>query len=141
MLAVEAPVKKLVVVAGAALAIAAFVHRPHAADRTYHHRLTLHAPVEANAFYLTVFANGRVQHSDCDTQPLEVDMETAELPPLTFTTRAHVYDGCEWRATERLVPNGDHSYAYSYQEEILSCRPGAHPTRATPRTGTVTVDR
>lgn len=141
MLAVEAPVKKLVVVAGAALALAAFVHRPHAAERTYHHRLTLHAPVEDNSVYLTAFARGRVQHTECDARPLELDMQSAELPPLTFMTRAQLFDGCEWRATEHLVPNGDHSYAYSYEEEIISCRAGAHPTRATPRTGTVTVDR
>jgi len=58
---------------------------------------------------------------------------------LTFQTTAFINDGCEWLATERLVPTGSDRYAYSYDEEILSCQPDATPARKTPRTGYVLV--
>ena len=60
---------------------------------------------------------------------------------ITFQTRATLPDSCEWIATEVLTPIDDDTYAYSYDEHMLSCEPGAEPRYvATPRTGTVIVE-
>ena len=140
MLAVEAPVRKLAVIAGATLAIAAFVHRPHAAERvvpqTYHH-LSLHAPSQAHAYYLTVFAKHRLQRTTCDLQSIVVP---GDEKTLDFSTKIHMYDGCLWEGVEHLVKIDDHTYSYSYDENILACEPDATPALKTPRTGIVTVD-
>ena len=139
MLAVEVPVRKLAVVAGAALAIAAFAYRPHAAERVVqssHHRLTLHAPSQSNAYYLTVFARGHLQRTTCDLQSIDASTDKT----IDFSTRFHMYDGCLWEGVEHLVKIDDHTYSYSYDENILSCEPDATPARKTPRTGIVTVD-
>jgi hypothetical protein len=45
-------------------------------------------------------------------------------------------DGCTWRATETLLPDGD-GFRYSYSEEVASCEPGATPAEACSRTGRV----
>jgi hypothetical protein len=138
MLAVEAPVRKLAVVAGAALAVAAFVHRPHAAEMIVqsHHRLTLHTETLPNAIYLTVFADGRVQHDDSALHSIDV---IGEGHAMHFATRT-MYYGCEWEGRESLVPIDAHSYAYSYDEQLIYCEPDARLTVKTPRTGIVTVD-
>ncbi|MGE5185405.1 MAG: hypothetical protein ACM31C_25250 [Acidobacteriota bacterium] len=128
MLAVEVPVLKTVVLGGVALGMAALLHHPHA--HASKHRLSLHAPVRADALYLTVFADGDI----------EVARDDANLRPLTFTTRAFINDGCEWLGIERLTPIDATRYAYSYDESILQCMPDAHPCIKTPRTGIVTVD-
>ena len=86
----------------------------------------LHAPQEPNAIYLTAFERGDVFVQLSGTRQT-----------LTFETRAHVWDGCDWLATETLVPEGNNRYFYSYDEAVLSCEPGATPTRKTPRTGYV----
>jgi hypothetical protein len=140
MLAVEAPVRKLAVIAGATLAIAAFVHRPHAAERVVaqqHHRLTLHAPSLSNAYYLTVFARHHLQRTTCDLQSIDV---TGDDKTIDFSTKIHMYDGCLWEGVEHLSKIDDHTYSYSYDENILACEPDAVPALKTPRTGIVTVD-
>ncbi len=139
MLAVEAPVRKFALLAAAALAIAAFAHRPHAATRVAptHHRLTLHAQSLERAIYLTVFAEGRVQTHDWDLRTIDV---ASEGQTLRFSTRARISDGCLWEGNERLVPIDSKSYAYSYDERIIECEPDAIPAIKTPRTGIVTVD-
>lgn len=138
MLAVEAPVRKLAVIAGATLAIAAFVHRPHAAEMMVqsHHRLTLHTTSRAEAIYLTVFANGRIERMPSDLRPIEI---TGELQELRFSART-MYHGCEVEGRETLVPIDRHSYSYSYDERIIACAPDADAIVETPRTGIVTVD-
>ena len=92
-------------------------------------RLELHAPVLANAIYLTAWDRGDVFVTLPDGKPHN----------MTFKTRAYISDGCEWLATEQLVPEGKDRYWYSYDEQILSCEPGAIPAIKTPRTGYATV--
>ena len=116
----------MVAVAGMAVAAAAFVgHQSHHEGTVQ--RLVLHAPEQPHALYLTAWSDGDVY----------VTQRGGEPRPITFQTRAYINDGCEWQATERLVPTGDTRYAYSYSEEILSCEPGATPAIKTPRTGWV----
>lgn len=124
--AVEAPLLKMVAVAGMALAAAAFVGTTHHDEGTVQ-RLVLHAPKQAHALYLTAWSDGDVY----------VTLRNGKPRPITFQTRAYINDGCEWLATERLVPTGDNRYAYSYSEDILACEPGATPATKTPRTGYV----
>jgi hypothetical protein len=120
------PLLKTLAVAGA-LAVAAFMaHESKPAEGTVQ-RLVLHAPVAPNALYLTAWSDGDVYVT------LHGDAPRA----MTFQTRAYINDGCEWLATERLVPDGASRYAYAYSEQILSCEPGATPARKTPRTGYV----
>ncbi len=127
--AVEAPLLKTAVV-GAAVLAGALALAP-AKSETLTQRLELHAPKEPGALYLTAWDSGDVT----------VHLRLREPHTLTFQTRAFINDGCEWLATERLVPTGPDRYAYSYDEEILSCEPGAIPARKTPRTGYVVVVR
>lgn len=124
--AVEAPLLKMVAVAGMAFAAAAFVGHKTSDEGTVK-RLVLHAPERPHALYLTAWSDGDVY----------ITMRGGEPRPITFQTRAYINDGCEWLATERLVPTGPDRYAYSYREDILSCQPGAHPATKTPRTGWV----
>ena len=117
-------------VAGAVALVSAF-----AAPRLHHHdgvvqRLSLHAPEEPHALYLTAWSDGDVY----------ITLHDGKMKPLEFQTRAFINDGCEWLATETLVPDGTNRYAYSYDETILSCEPGATPARKTPRVGYVTVE-
>ena len=122
--AVEAPLLKAGVVGAAVLAgMLAFAPRTTATVQ----RLELHAPKEVGALYLTAWDQGDVL----------VRLADGKATPLTFQTHAFINDGCEWLATEHLVPAGQDRYAYSYDEEILSCEPGATPARKTPRTGYV----
>ena len=124
--AVEAPLLKMVAVAGMAFAAAAFVGTNHHDEGTVQ-RLVLHAPNNPHYLYLTAWSDGDVY----------VTTHGSEPRPITFHTRAYINDGCEWLATERLVPTGAHRYAYSYSEEMLACEPGAKPATKTPRTGWV----
>lgn len=128
--ALEAPVLKLAAVAGAALAVSAFIphHGPHLQTQKPHH-LTLHAPVNPNATYWTVFDSGPVD---------------LMLPEGVFQIEVtgHYIDGCDWKGIETFTPIDAHRYAYSYDEELLSCSPDgdASYTIRTPRSGYVTVD-
>lgn len=124
--AVEAPLLKMVAVAGMALGITALVDAPECKQGPVH-RLVLHAPEEPNALYLTAWSDGDVF----------VTMRDHQARPITFKTRAFINDGCEWLGTERLLPDGEGRYLYSYDETILSCEPGATPARKTPRKGYV----
>ena len=92
-------------------------------------RLVLHAPERPRSLYLTAWSKGDVF----------VTVHDGEPRPLTFQTRAFINDGCEWLATERLFPTSENHYTYSYDEEILSCDPGATPVAKTPRVGYVTA--
>jgi hypothetical protein len=125
--AVEAPLLGMVAVAGVAAAVAAFA-MPAKHDDVVQ-RLVLHAPERPHALYLTAWAEGDVYVTLRDGTPR----------PLTFQTRAFINDGCEWLATERLYPTADNRYSYSYDEQILSCEPGATPALRTPRVGYVTA--
>ena len=62
------------------------------------------------------------------------------INPVTFKTRAQVYDGCRWLGVETLIPRDERSFDYDYSEYILSCEPGATPARKTPRKGLVTIE-
>jgi hypothetical protein len=126
--AVEAPLLKMAAIAGAGLLVAAFAGtRAH--DNGVVQRLELHAPEEPNALYLTAWSDGDIY----------VTLHDGKMKPMEFQTRAFINDGCEWLATETLVPDGANRYAYSYDETILACEPGAIPARKTPRTGYVLV--
>ena len=125
--AVEAPLLKTAI-AGAAVLAAMFALAPTKHTSTVQ-RLQLHAPQEARALYLTAWDHGDVL----------VRVVDGKARPLTFQTHAFINDGCEWLATEHLVPTGPDRYAYSYDEQILSCEPGSTPARKTPRTGYVLV--
>jgi|SRR5215510_5969011 len=123
--ALTSSVYRSVAVGGLLLALSlAFGHS------TRSHRLALHAVDEPNCVYLTAWHRGDVR--------LEVD--PGKLTPLRFSTRAWLSDGCRWLGRERLDPIGPRTYAYRYDEIILSCDPDAEPYLKTPRTGTVTVE-
>ena len=128
--AVETSLFKLSVVAGLVFALSlggvAFAHRHH---RTTH-RLSLHAPSLPTALYLTAWEQGDVL----------IRRDDSSLGAMRFTTRASLNDGCEWLATETLVPIDARTYSYTYDETILACDEGAIPFLRTPRSGTVTVD-
>lgn len=129
--AVQAPVLKLVAVAAAsAAAIAGFGgSKCDKGDVTQH--LVLYAPEKPHAIYLTAFENDHAT----------VTVKEAGSYRIMFQTRATLSDSCRWLATEILTPIDDHRYAYSYDEEMLSCDPGAEPQYvATPRTGVVVVE-
>lgn len=129
--AVQAPVLKLIAVAGASVAaVAGFSGKTCCSQEVTQH-LLLHAPEKPNAIYLTAFENDRTT----------VTLKEAGSYRITFQTRATLPDTCEWIATEVLVPIDEDRYAYSYDEQMLSCEPGAEPRYiATPRTGLVTVE-
>jgi hypothetical protein len=127
--AVQAPLLKMAAVAGAALLVGAFAMSRHHDDGVVQ-RLSLHAPEEPHALYLTAWSDGDIY----------VTLHDGKMKPMEFQTRAFINDGCEWLATETLVPEGANRYAYSYDETILSCEPGATPARKTPRTGFVSVE-
>jgi len=120
--AVEAPVLKLAAVAGAALLVGAFA-RPSPTHEV-RQRLVLHAPSRCNAVYDTAFENGEVMVTLPDGQPRT----------FVFIQRGHHW-GCDWRATETLIPDGPNRYYYSYDEEKLGCSPDAEPSIVTPRSG------
>lgn len=92
-------------------------------------RLVLHAIEEPDSIYLSAWTRGDVR--------IKYD---GSLEPITFEMRAWLSDGCRWRATEKLFPIDDRTFAYSYEETIEVCKCGAVPYRKTPRIGTVTVE-
>ena len=134
MLAVEAPVKKLLVIGGMALALTVGVAmRPHRAQAHQHHRhrLTLHAESEPGATYYTMFANGDVWVDDLPDVGTHVRMRYHVETP----------DGCYWDVTERMRRVDEHQLFYVYDEQAAGCEPDATPSYiATPRVGHVIVD-
>lgn len=129
--AVEAPLSRTMVITGvgAALALGLALLPAHHRAHPVVHRLVLDAPIQPHALYLTAWESGDVY--------VTFDKDVARS--MTFTTRAHISDGCFWQATETLVPLTDTKYSYSYDETILSCEDGAVPALKTPRTGFVFV--
>jgi hypothetical protein len=123
--AVEAPVLKLVAIAGAALVAGAFATPPR--EPQVVQRLQLFAPERPNAIYETAWAQGDV-FIKLDGKP------TAR----TFQKRSFHF-GCEWLSVEVIVPDGPNRYFYSYDEEKLWCADGAPESIATPRTGYAVV--
>jgi hypothetical protein len=122
-------VARAVVVGGLLLALSLALSRGHA-DSHRQVRLVLHAVSEPDAVYLSWWRDGDVR----------VELEPGELPGMMFTCRAWFDDGCQWKGIETLEPIDARHYAYSYDETLLRCRPGARPYRKTPRTGIVTVE-
>lgn len=131
MQAIEVPVLKATMVAALAFGAFAIPHSTHHCKSAEQHLLVLHAPVRPHAIYLTAWSAGDFMY------PVDAD----NLQPLHFAMKARITDGCEWLGEETLIPRGDHRYAYSYEETILSCEPGATPALKTPRTGYVTIDQ
>jgi hypothetical protein len=129
--ALTSPTFRSIALAGLVLGGAGAAHLRMHHHTTASHRLTLHAVDQPNAFYLSVFRDGR---------DVRVNLDNEELRPITFEIRASVYDGCRWLGTETLDPIDDHTFAYDYSETILDCDAGAVPLRKTPRKGLVTVD-
>jgi hypothetical protein len=127
-LALTAPVFKSIALAGLALGLGAAASSLSPERVT--HRLALHAIDAPNAIYLTVFRDGDIS----------VRFNGDAIHPLTFKTRAFVFDGCHWLATEKLIPRDERSFDYDYSERVLGCEPGATPTKKTPRKGLVTVE-
>ena len=127
--AMTTPVGKLALVGVALLGLGVYKAAAHDPSVTY--RLSLSAPVEPNAIYLTRWEHGSVTAT----------FDGGTLEPITFRTRAHVYDGCFWQGTETLVPVSETQFAYDYSEQILSCEPDSVPLRKTPRQGIVTVEK
>ena len=119
-------------VAGAALAVGVIAApSPHRCGDHVVQRLELHAYEQPGAYYATAFRDGDVF----------VTLHDGEAKPLVFKHRVYspFGDRCHWLATEKLYPEGPHRYLYTYDEEILSCAPGATPSLRTPRTGYVVV--
>lgn len=128
--ALTSSVARAVVIGGLLLAGSLWLPRGEAARPHREVRLVLHAVSEPDAVYLSWWRDGDVR----------VELEPGDLPPMVFTVRAWVDDGCHWKGIETLEPIGARRYAYSYQETLLHCRPGATPYYKTPRTGVVTVE-
>lgn len=126
--AVQAPLLKSAVVAGAALAITAVVS-PLRGDAMVEQRLELHAPRCPSAIYLTAWEHGDIT--------IKVP-EGEAVKPLTLTKRGRFF-GCDWVATETLIPDGPNRYFYSYEEQKGECDPDAPPSIDTPRIGYVLV--
>lgn len=127
--ALTTPVFKSIALAGLALGVAAAA-ASYGATESVTHRLRLHAVDEPDALYLSVFRNGDIR----------VRFDDGELHPITFKVTASIFDGCRWLGIEKLTPRDERSFHYDYSERILSCEPGATPTRKTPRKGIVTVE-
>lgn len=128
--ALVAPVFKSIALAGLALGLGAAASSLSSPPEPVTHRLRLHACDKPNAVYLSVFRHGDIR----------VRFRGNSLHPITFETRAQVFDGCRWLGVETLTPRDGRSFHYDYSERILSCRPGATPTDKTPRKGLVTVE-
>ena len=126
--ALTSSVARAVVVGGLLLALSLALSR--GADSHRRVRLVLHAVSEPDAIYVSWWHDGDVRF----------ELEPGELRGMMLTCRAWVEDGCQWKGTEILEPIDARHYAYSYDETLLRCRPGARPYRKTPRTGIVTVE-
>src|SRR2546430_4063223 len=81
-----------VLVGGAALALGAlFLPRAVASPAPGMHRLVLHAPEEAGAFYLSAWVEG------------DVFVPSGAQKSITFVRRGDEHDGCSWQGTEKLT--------------------------------------
>src|SRR6185437_4613906 len=121
MLALQAPLAKLTVAAGVVAAVAAFApHRQH--HRHHHHRdvhkLVLHTHSRCDAIYVSAF--------DDDYRYEAFDAE--HLKAMQYEITATV-NGCLWKGTETLIPDGDH-YDYTYEDHIIRYGDDCTPTAA-----------
>lgn len=119
---------------GAAV-LAALAVLPSAPSAVHRYRLTLDAPREIpepghEIFYLSVFEDGDVT----------IATDEDHLAGMRFESTAWERDGCKWRGIETLEPADATHYTYTYDEQILACRPGSHVGSKTPREGIVTVE-
>jgi len=136
MLALEAPLAKLTVAAGALAIVAAFAPHRHDHHHRWHHhhhedgvhRLVLHANSSSSAIYVTAF--------DDDYRYMAIDPQ--HLQVMQFEITETVY-GCLWQGTETLIPDGNH-YDYTYEDHIIEYPAGCTPTNPTPRSGVVTIE-
>ena len=130
--ALTSSVARAVVVGGLLLAASLALSRGHA-DSHRQVRLVLHAVSEPDSVYLSWWRDGDVR----------VELEPGRLPAMMFTCRAWLDDGCQWKGIETLEPIDARHYAYSYEEVVTRCHPGAELDRyrKTPRTGIVTVEQ
>lgn len=125
--ALTTPAFRSVVVGGILLGLGvAAATIDHACDDATR-RLVLHTVSEPDAIYLSAW----------DGDVLRVRFHDQELRPITFTMRAKVH-GCHLLATETLTPIDARTFAYAYDEQVLSCEKGA-AIRKTPRSGIVTI--
>ena len=127
--ALTTPVGRIALLGAIVLALGAA--RVSTRDHSVTFKLALSAPEEPNAIYLTRWHLGEVTAT----------FDDGALQPITYRTRAHVYDGCYWQGTETLVPINKTQFAYDYSEQILSCEPDSVPLRKTPRQGVVTIEK
>jgi hypothetical protein len=126
--ALTTPLLKSVVLGGLLLGVGIGATKVKSSDCcSSTRRLSLHAPVQANAIYLSAFDEGDIR----------VKVRNNELRPMTFEIRASVSDGCRWLGIETLEPIDSRTFAYEYNEFILECDEGATPFLKTPRTGVV----
>ncbi len=128
--ALTTPVGRIALLAAAVLAMGAARVATHDHSATY--RLHLDAPVKPTAIYMTRWHLGEVIAT----------FDDGELAPITYRTRAHVYDGCLWQGTETLTPISKTQFHYDYSEQRLSCDADAdlNLMMKTPRQGIVTVE-
>lgn len=131
MLALEAPLLKLTLAAGALATIAALAPaRHHHPDHAHMHKLVLRTDHHPGYVYLSVW--------ELNGNDVWADVDPDHLTPIQYEVRGEVY-GCLWQGTETLMPDGNH-YNYTYEDHILKCGPNPIPTIETPRSGVVTIE-
>ena len=132
MLALEAPLLKLTLAAGALATIAALAPARHHHGKHHGsmHKLVLHAEHNPNYTYLSAW--------ELNNFDVWADVDVHHLTPMQYEIQGEVY-GCLWQGTETLMPNGNH-YDYTYTDEIVSCGPHPVPAEPTPRAGIVTIE-
>jgi len=93
-------------------------------------RLELHVPPQGGIYF-----------SAWGDPEVIADHDGSDGATVRYRRRYYWYDGCEWEATETLVPAAAARYRYTYREAPASCPPGALPQigATTPRDGFVTV--
>jgi hypothetical protein len=138
--ALTAPLGKTIAVGGLAVLALAVAGRPH--EQAHGRRLVLHAEARPTATYLTVFKHGEIHMpADAGGRLTTIVFKNSGDVGARCTTTEQA-PACHWIGTERLEPIDEHTYAYSYTEELLGCDDGAAQNCIdTPRTGYVTVER
>ena len=124
--AVEAPLLKIAAVGGLAVLVGMLAAAPDPVTQ----RLRLHAPERPGAIYSTQWERGDITITLRDGVP---EARVFQMRDIQW--------GCEWIATETIVPDGPDRYFYRYDEVKLGCEPGAPPSITTPRIGYVEVVR
>lgn len=93
-------------------------------------RLDLHVPPQGGIYF-----------SAWGDPEVIADHDGSDNVTVRYRRRYYWFDGCQWEATETLVPTAARRYRYSYREAPRSCPPGALPQigATTPRDGSVTL--